>query len=130
MSYCRWSSDHWRSDVYCYESDRGYETHVAGNRVVGEIPKEPGFAALRDADTVDSRAAWLMQHQCVIDFLSTAERAPIGLPHDGASFTDPDLPSFLVTLEMLKAEGYNVPSYVFDDIRAEMVSHLKTTDEP
>jgi len=29
MSYCRWSSDDNKSDVYCYESNSGHVIHVA-----------------------------------------------------------------------------------------------------
>jgi DNA repair photolyase len=32
MSYCRWSSDYFNCDLYCYESNSGYETHVAAYR--------------------------------------------------------------------------------------------------
>lgn len=34
MSYCRWSSDNWKCDLYCYEDANGYITHVADNRIV------------------------------------------------------------------------------------------------
>ena len=33
MSYCRWSSNNYQCDVYVYESDLGFQTYVAGNRV-------------------------------------------------------------------------------------------------
>lgn len=37
MSYCRWSSDDHKSDVYCYENGRGlWTTHVAANRRIAE----------------------------------------------------------------------------------------------
>lgn len=29
MSYCRWSTDDFTCDLYCYESSEGYVTHVA-----------------------------------------------------------------------------------------------------
>jgi len=32
MSYCRWSSNNFNCDLYCYHSDWGFETHVAGGR--------------------------------------------------------------------------------------------------
>ena len=42
MSYCRWSSDNWKCDLYCYEDvSGGITTHVAGNRIVGDIPEAP-----------------------------------------------------------------------------------------
>lgn len=32
MSYCRFSSDNFTSDFYCYESESGYVIHLAGSR--------------------------------------------------------------------------------------------------
>lgn len=35
MSYCRWSSEGNKSDVYCYENvSRKWITHVAGNKLI------------------------------------------------------------------------------------------------
>jgi len=35
MSYCRWSSDNWQCDLYCYDDiSGGITTHVAGYRCV------------------------------------------------------------------------------------------------
>ena len=40
MSYCRWSSDRWQSDVYCYSDViGGYTTHVARSRREGHAPE-------------------------------------------------------------------------------------------
>lgn len=115
MSYCRWSSDNWRSDVYCYESDQGYMTHVASNRVVGDIPPWPTFETLKS-----DVSEYMRQYQAMMDFLDTAERAPIGLPHDGESFCDSTPEDFLQTLTMLQEAGYNVPQYAFDTVREEI----------
>lgn len=114
MSFCRWSSDNWRCDLYCYEDVAGsFTTHVAGNRVVGEIPKEPSM-------TLPLSPTFMAEHRAVMDFLDTAERAPIGLPYDGETFRDPDLSSFLDRLLELRAAGYHFPDYVLDDVRAEI----------
>lgn len=101
MSYCRWSSDNGRCDLYCYEDCAGgFTTHVAGNRIVGDIPTEPSLESPLDP-------GW-------------AERAPIGLAHDGETFNDPDLRSFLARLVMLREAGYSFPDYVLDDVRSEL----------
>lgn len=121
MSYCRWSSDNWRCDLYCYEDvSGGFTTHVAGNRVVGEIPRDPSVLELVRGTISDEE--WLTQHRAALKFLETAERRPIGLPHDGESFNDPDLPSFLKRVTDLRAMGYNIPDYVFDEIQEELRS--------
>lgn len=90
----------------------GFTTHVAGNRVVGNIPREPKFGD----------PFWAEKHQRVMGFLETARHRPIGLPFDGESFNDPDLKSFLQRITDLRTVGYNVPDYVFDEIREEMAA--------
>ena len=118
MSYCRWSSNNWRCDLYVYNSSSGgYTTHVAARRVVGDIPPEP----LCTAEALAS-PAWFGEYRAVMDFLATCERAPIGLAHDGASFTDSDAQSCLETLQMLRAAGYLFPDYVLQAIRDEAAS--------
>ena len=41
MSYCRFSTDNFRCDLYAYGSHDGYHLHVAGNRVVWDPPPSP-----------------------------------------------------------------------------------------
>lgn len=114
MSYCRWSSDDFSCDVYVYEDVGGYwAIHVAGARVVGDVPSTKG---LLTTDTVD---AYLIAHAAQMAFLDTCEREPIGLPHDGESF-DCDSPEEAAdTLEMLRGLGYIVPQYAIDALREE-----------
>ena len=35
MAYCRFLDDSFRGDVYCYESERGLEIHVAARKEGG-----------------------------------------------------------------------------------------------
>lgn len=113
MSYCRWSSDDWRCDVYCYaDCTGGYTTHVAGNRVVGRIPEVPDIMST-DAET------FTKAHRKQLDFISTAKRKTIGGPFDGESFNDPTLEAFEERLHEIKAAGYNVPDWVFKRITEE-----------
>jgi len=116
MSYCRWSSDDFRCDLYCYEDvSGGYTTHVAGNRVLGEIPKTPPWR--EDHAWVEE---YMEAHRRQMAFLNTAERESITLPHAGESFNDPDLPSFLARLLELQGLGYNVPGWVISSVRDEI----------
>ena len=46
MSYCRWSCDGFKSDVYVYESDAGYEIHVKGGESYCEGSPKDAIAAL------------------------------------------------------------------------------------
>lgn len=118
MSYCRWSTDDFKCDLYCYESDRGYETHVAGNRHVGEIPTLLPFPP--KGSPPEAWDEFKARYDAQLAWLDTCERQPIGLPSDGEFFTDPDLPSFLARLGELRAEGYRFPDDVLETVRAEI----------
>jgi hypothetical protein len=115
VSYCRFSDDDFRCNVYCFESNGGITTHVATTRVVGD-PPHLDWGNLRSGST----EVFGQQYKAQMKWLETAERTPIGLPYDGESFHDPDLPSLLTRLTILRQAGYNVPDFVFDSIKKEM----------
>lgn len=121
MSYCRWSSNNFKCDVYCYQSAEGFVTHVASHRVVGDVPKLPDLGEPADAFV----KAWKAQS----DFVTNAKRTPIGLPHAGESFTDPDMESFLARLVELKKAGYEVPDDVINDVGEEIKEAGNGTEE-
>lgn len=123
MSYCRFSSDDWSCDIYCYEGCDGFVTHVSGNRVVGDIPKCPAL-------TRDSIEAYMVAHKAQMEFLSKCKRANIGLPHDGESFDDPDADACADRLESLRAMGYNVPQYAIDTLREEYATAKQPEESP
>lgn len=111
MSYCRWSSDNFCCDLYVYESVQGgWETHVAGRRVVGSVPKID----------MSSEKAFLESHHKQSEFMKTAERVDIGLPQDGASFTDYSLNELRARLIWLRELGYNFPDSVLECVEEEM----------
>jgi len=114
MSYCRWSSDNWDCDLYCYESNEGFVTHVAANRVVGEIPFVPHLLSV-DPD------AYHKAHNAQMEFLDTAERKVIRLPYNGQTFVDDTLEDFLERVKHLKETGYHVPDFVIESIEGEIV---------
>ena len=124
MSYCRWSSENWECDLYCYESDRGFTTHVASNRLVGKVPRvEFPKAEASDAEW----KAWERDYRQQREWLRTAERKPIGLPYDGQTFDDPDRESFLRRLLELRAVGYRFPDWVLEDVRSELAESSPTS---
>ena len=44
MSYCRWSTDNFKCDLYCYEDvNGGFTTHVASNRPSPPYPYEGSY---------------------------------------------------------------------------------------
>jgi hypothetical protein len=54
-----------------------------------------------------------------MDFLDTAERKEIGLPHDGETFKDDSPQECAATLRRLKSLGYCVPDGVIEELEAE-----------
>lgn len=120
MSYCRWSSDDFQSDVYVYESWTGeFVVHVAGNRVKFQEALPPAVE-LR----LDNLNEWLARDGVVRAALERAKRVPIGLPHDGASFARPTASSTADLLEELRAMGYHVPQHALDALREEAATDL------
>lgn len=115
MSYCRWSSDNWKSDVYCYANVSGaWTTHVAGMRVVGDIPQVDWGLWHSDPDKM-----W-EQYEAQHKFLEDCKRAPIGLPQDGETFDDAGPPEMLERLLWLRGLGYNVPETALEELREEI----------
>jgi hypothetical protein len=119
MSYCRWSSDNWKCDLYCYQHFNGtWTTHVAKNKVIGVVPEELDITSV-------SIEEWAKAHRAAMHFLETAERRPIGLRYDGKTFHDPTLEEFRDRLLHLRAEGYHFPNYVLAGIDEEIAeNHL------
>ena len=114
MSYCRFSSDDFNSDVYCYEAvTGGFVIHVAHCRVVGDIPKAQHLLA---KETMEE---FFVAHRTQLNFLETAEREPIGLEYDGETFVEDGPQEAADRLESLLEAGYQVPQYAIDALREE-----------
>lgn len=123
MSYCRWSSQDFSCDVYAYEHVAGgWTIHLAGNRVVGDIPPVPAFPP--QGCSQDEVAAWAKEYATASavrhSFLMGAERVDIDLPHAGESFDCQSLEEFRAKMLELREIGYRFPDSVFDQIDEEM----------
>lgn len=119
MSLCRWSTDDFSCDLYVYNSgDDLYTIHVAGNRVIGDIPKIT-------SDYLDSKTPtstveeYVAQHKAQLDWLKDREREKITLKYAGESFTLSGEMA-IAKLHELKALGYKFPDYVITDIEDEL----------
>lgn len=118
MSYCRFSSDDFASDVYCYESVGDFfAIHVAGNRVVPAEPLPPRVELSRE-----SIPAYMARNEEVSRILDASPHVAIGLPHDGDFFQEPDAAACADRLEYLRGLGYVVPQYAIDALREEAAS--------
>jgi len=123
MSYCRFSSNNFRSDVYAYESCMGgYTVHVASNRFVGTIPQVPPLPDPTDKAAFDR---WMAAHRAQLAWLETAEREAIKLPHAGETFNEPDLDALLARLQSLAAAGFCVPATAINLVLQEIALEAK-----
>lgn len=115
MSYCRWSCDNFRSDVYAYEARDGYYVHVAGNRIMQPLPQNPLETLLQDSpeETVRKYRKW----SAVFD---DTPRVPIDLPYVGETFVEHTLADLKARLAGLQALGYHVPDHAFALVDEEM----------
>ena len=104
MSWCRWSSDGFRSDIYCYESIDEIVIHIAARRFPDGFDIGPSTPDKPRGEGV--------------------ETVPIGLPLDGQTITvewglfateDEACEHAPAELRHLQEMGYHVPEWVFDE---------------
>ncbi len=119
MSYCRWSSDDWRSDLYVYESQLGIEIHAAGRRkpqaFFAALPEPVPYPPNDDAGW----ARWVERDRKVSAMHDQYELESIGLPHTGESFTADDATEAAQIVAYLAALGYHVPDGVIEALSDE-----------
>lgn len=121
MSYCRFSTDNFKCDVYAYESCMGgWQIHIATHRHAGNIPQIDESLLLKKEYKKYGR-----QYKRQMKYLETAKLEPIGLSMDGADFNCGGLPEFLATMQEIKKEGYHIPGWVFDHIKHEINESIK-----
>lgn len=97
MSYCRWSTDDFKCDLYAYEGDK-YYIHVAANRHT--IP----YDEMKELD-------WDERYK---------HMEPIGLPCDGETFGFETLQEFKNKFLELRKMGYRFPDRVLGRIQEEI----------
>lgn len=124
MSYCRWSSDNFKCDIYAYESRSGFEIHVASNRIIGE-PPQSDYSLLNNGTASEDQIKEFIRQEIIRGkWLDQCSRKPIGLPFDGESYTLHDIEDFYDKMIELKSIGYYIPEYVFEIIKSEMTEQI------
>ncbi len=109
MSYCRFSTNNYKSDVYVYDDVGGGITiHVATSRVASKVPK------VTDYNDSKKFAKQVIEQQKAI---STAKYKKNGLPYDGESFYNLTPREALERLFELRAAGYRIPQSAIDGIK-------------
>ena len=115
MSYCRWSSDDFRCDLYVYGSgDDVITIHVASGR---HVPVEPLPPLEYGTDNMDIDA-WIKRSVIVSDIIRRSETKPIGLPCDGESYDLPYLEAAAKVRELI-AMGYQCDPKVADALESD-----------
>lgn len=115
MSYCRWSSDGFWCDLYCYEHvGGGFMTHVARNR-------RPRRVTDIDWSSAEALQASIEKQRKELDD-PTNQPEPIGLPHDGENIVDDTIEGMIATMKRLKSIGYNVPDWAIESAEEELQS--------
>lgn len=118
MSYCRWSTDNFRSDVYVYLSPDGYVTHVAHNRKVGIVVGDPPWSLLSSESPISRFLYRVWSFIAELNY-KLAIRTDIKLPYSGESFVDDTSIDCAFRLMGLKSFGYNVPRGAIDRLMNE-----------
>ena len=147
MSYCRFSCDNFRSDVYVYESCMGgFVTHVAGNKKlfppIPDIPLHwlPNFGATwsqaerrmsypsrwREFSATIVFGLWTMWHRISMWSLHVIPSRPIGLPHDGEQFTD-DTSTWATTYRSMHVTGFWLTGRIRDERHDPILRELRRT---
>jgi hypothetical protein len=116
MSYCRFSSDNWRSDLYVWGGADGIVVCVAGNRRMGPLmndfwPTDWG----NDAQV----KMWAKSHQAQMAALESCSTVFIDHPESGAMDTYADARDALERLVYLRNEGFHVPQFALDRLAEE-----------
>lgn len=117
MSYCRFSSDDWKSDVYVYENADfgGYTIHVAGTKHVADTPIPEMPEAWHKLDP----EVFLSIHKAQMAWVESAKLVPLNLPYDGKTFNFDDIEECISHLLTLREHGYRVPQFAIDALTEE-----------
>ena len=126
MSYCRFSSDNYKSDIYLHDSNQGLCLDIASNRIVGEPPTFD-LATIKGLYEHKEGSA---EYQAILDefmaaqkakdnFMDTVKHMPINLEHAGETFYFGDYKKCVEFLRVLIALGYHVPDGVIESVIEE-----------
>jgi len=119
MSYCRWSSDNFNCDLYCYEDvSGGYTTHVANYRFRTWLRI---FSWLTDKRVKINKHTLRCPNTSLWELPHWLAHKRIRLPDAGETYNDETLEDFYQTVKRLILLGYRVPNYVLKSIRDQQI---------
>jgi hypothetical protein len=123
MSYCRFSSNNFKSDIYLYDSNQGLCLHIAANRIVGEPPAYNLMMVSKLNDYKEGSAEYksildefMAAQKAHNDFMETVKREYINFEHAGQTFYFSEANECAEFLRQLIALGYHVPEGVIEAV--------------
>lgn len=120
MSYARFSSDDFRSDVYVYESADGFVLHVASNRTTITDEQHATLPPAGDLTSEEGIQAYLDRNNALHQLVMTAAAVEaIDHPQAGETFILDEPGDCADKLEELRTEGFYVPQHAIDTLREE-----------
>jgi hypothetical protein len=113
MSYCRFSSDNFRSDVYVYYGDLGYTCHIASRKIsnIDECPEISIALSLEDNQKFIER--YRLRQEWMENY---ATRIPIEHELAGTTFTTDTPDEMVEELIYLREQGFHVPQNAIDTL--------------
>ena len=121
MSYCRWSCDGSKSDVYVYLAlDNFYVVNIRKHRpVIDEsAPKVIEYDGTNAAEAYKSQLMYS-------EWLRDRPRVPIVKEHVGKTLCFDDIPSTIVFLRQLQLLGYHIPLHAFERLEHDYEEERK-----
>lgn len=115
MSYCRFSSDGFKSDVYVYKSDAGFVIDVAQFRLANNF-EYPSFFSKEMTDEAEFIAHTTEVLKRRQEWMRTATRTKIEIIHAGDTFTIADRRGAADRLMYLRGLGYHIPQIAIDGL--------------
>ncbi len=124
MSYCRFSTDCFRCDVYAYaDVAGGWTIHVAARK--RDIPadwRDPLEQMMDGLDREDEKdmEARIAEYRGRYAAMEELPWFTLSAPSAGMTFHEGSLEAFRERMVLLRAEGLRFPDDVFDEIDAEI----------
>ena len=117
MSYCRFSTEDHKSDVYIYEDVYlGLTVHIARSRYVIDRSKLPPPIPY-SPETIEEFTA---RSHLVSKILNESEMIPIDNEHAGRTYSFNNIEDCIKLLEDLERQGFYVPKTAMAILREEL----------
>ncbi len=120
MAYCRFSSDDFKSDVYVYYGENGFNIYVSSRRLdIEDVgPK---------VDLADTKA-FVARHKRLMEAAAKADSKPIEHPDAGECFVFHTPMQAMNKLLELKDAGFRIPDAAIAGLKAEVAEWIEVLD--